>query len=154
MRSGEFRPRFSGQFLERAVTQIPEKHPRALVRVLRKFLLDSRIRAAGHHENVRISVVIQIDDPRSPADVVCLRAEVRRVRHIIKITFAIIAVENIRVVREVRLKKIEMPVEIIIADADSHPGLFHSVFIQSDATRDAFFAERSVMVVHEKQTWR
>src|SRR5208283_697036 len=47
-----------------------------------------------------------------------------------------------------------MSVEIIIANADSHASLFLSIVTERDATHDAFFSERTVMVVHEKQARR
>src|SRR5215469_12014311 len=45
-----------------------------------------------------------------------------------------------------------MPVEIIIADAYAHARLLHPVFAESNAAEHSFFAESSIMVVHEQKT--
>src|SRR4051812_7518487 len=44
-----------------------------------------------------------------------------------------------------------MSVEIVVSDANTHTGLFHAIIAQRNPTHHAFFAESSIMVVHEKK---
>ena len=52
---------------------------------------------------------------------------------------------------EMRLEQIEVAVEIVIAHADAHSGLFLAVFAERHAAHHTLFAKSSVVVVHEKQ---
>ena len=61
-------------------------------------------------------------------------------------------VENVGVIREVRLEKVQMSVEVIVANRNPHPRLFFSVVAEGYASQHSLFAERSIMVVHEEQT--
>ena len=54
-----------------------------------------------------------------------------------KYPFAIVAIEHVRVVGEVRLEDVEVAVEIVVADADAHAGLFDAVFAERDAALEA-----------------
>ena len=49
------------------------------------------------------------------------------------------------------LEKIQMAVEVEVADAHSHAGLFDAVFAQGRAAFQAFLAERSVAIVHQQK---
>src|ERR1700724_2300273 len=53
-----------------------------------------------------------------------------------------------------RLEEIEVAVEIIVPHSDAHSRLFLTVFAEGHSANDTLFAKSSVMVVHEKQTWR
>src|ERR1700757_594418 len=44
-----------------------------------------------------------------------------------------------------------MSVEVVISDADTHAGLFHSVIAQGNAAHHPFLAECPVVIVHEHQ---
>src|SRR6266849_10847885 len=50
------------------------------------------------------------------------------------------------------LEKIQMAVEVEVADAHSHAGLFDAVVAQGRAAFQAFFAEGSVAIVHQQKT--
>ena len=50
-----------------------------------------------------------------------------------------------------RLEQIDVPVEIVIADADAHASLFLAVFAEGHAAHDAFFTEGAIVIVHEQQ---
>ena len=60
-----------------AVAQIAEHQARRLERILRAASLDLRIDAAGHDKEVRIAVIIEIDDAGAPTDEPRLHAESR-----------------------------------------------------------------------------
>jgi hypothetical protein len=47
-----------------------------------------------------------------------------------------------------------MPVEIIIANADSHASLFLAIITERDAAQHALFAKRAIMVIHKQQAGR
>ena len=51
------------------------------------------------------------------------------------------------------LKKIEVPIQIVISHSDTHARLRHAVIIQRDAPEDPLFAKGAIMVVHEKEAW-
>jgi hypothetical protein len=47
-----------------------------------------------------------------------------------------------------------MPVEIIIANADSHASLFLAIVTERDAAQHTLFPKRTIMVIHKKQAGR
>ena len=71
-----------------------------------------------------MAVVIEIDDARAPADEARLNSDARRARHILKIRLPIVAIQSVGIFGKVRLEKIDVPIQIVIADADAHPRLF------------------------------
>ena len=71
-----------------------------------------------------------------------------------KFAFAVVAIEAVGVFGEMRLEKIDVAVEIVVADADAHAGLLLSVIAERDAAHHAFFAKRAVVIVHEEEARR
>src|SRR4029077_20387458 len=49
------------------------------------------------------------------------------------------------------LEQVEMPVKVIVSDAQTHAGLFGAVVAQGQSPHDALFAEGAVVIIHEKQ---
>ena len=49
---------------------------------------------------------------------------------------------------------VEVTVEIVVADADAHPGHLLAIGADGDAAHQPFFAERAVVVVQQQQTLR
>ena len=72
-------------------------------------------------------------------------------RHIVEVAFAVVPIEHVRVVREVRLDDVEIAVEIEVADAEAHAGLLHAVFVEGDAPLEAFLRERAIVIVAEQK---
>ncbi len=108
--------RFLDQLLEAAVAQIAKHQPRRSERIGGQRSLHFRVHAAGHEEQVGKPVVVQIDDARAPADEPRLHADARADREIVEVALAVVAVQDVGVVGEMRLEDIEVAVEIVIAD--------------------------------------
>ena len=120
--------------------------------VLRQFSLNLRVNVTCDHEQVRTTIVIEIDYSGAPADIACLHSNARSAGNIVESSLTIVVVENVGVIREVRLEKVQMSVEVIVANRNPHPRLFFSVVAEGYASQHSLFAERSIMVVHEEQT--
>ena len=75
-------------------------------------------------------------------------------RHFIEIALPVVAIKAAGVFGEMRLEQIKMAVEVVVADAHAHAGLLHAIVAERDTAHHAFFAKRSVMVVHEQQAGR
>ena len=118
---------------------------------VQQFSFELRIDGSRHHEQVRPTVIVEIHDARSPAGVLRFHANVRGQRYVRKISLAIVAIQTVGIVGKMRLEKIERAIEVIVADTNSHAGLFHPVLAEGDAAQQAFLAKRAVMIVHEKQ---
>src|SRR5215471_644789 len=99
-----------------------------------------------------MAVIIEIRDACTPTGIAGFNADLHRSGYVIELTLAIVSVKAIGIPDKVGLEEIQMAVEVVVADANAHPRLFHSVFAQSDSTHDSFFAEGAVMVIHKKQT--
>ena len=93
----------------------------------RQFLFDAGIGAAGHQENIRPAIVIQIDDAGAPADIAGFDAEAGAQRGVSKLPLPSLTIEVVRVFGEVGFEEIEVAIEIEVADADAHAGLHLAV---------------------------
>ena len=71
-----------------------------------------------------------------------------------KIALAVVAIQHVGVVGEMRLEDVEVAVEIVVADGDAHAGLLHPVLAQRDAALERFFAERAVVLVAKEPARR
>jgi hypothetical protein len=98
-----------------------------------------------------MTVVVEIDDSRTPADIASLHTEMSRSCNIVEIALAVVVVENAQVICEVSLEEVKMPIAVVIANANPHPCLFFSIGAESDSPDDTLFPKRTVVVVHEKQ---
>ena len=78
--------------------------------------LQFRIDAAGHPENIRVAVVVEVRDADAPADVARLDAEPGREGDVAEIALAVVDVQRRRVVGEVGLEDIEIAVQLEVAD--------------------------------------
>ena len=108
--------------------KISEHRPWRFVRILRDLLLNLWVHVTGDHEQIRVSVIIEVNDTRAPAHVAGFHGNSRGGCGIFEISFAVIVEENVSVVGEMGLKDVEMPIQIVIPNSESHAGLFHSVF--------------------------
>src|SRR4029077_4272006 len=94
------------QLLEGTIAQGPKDGARRLVCVLRQLALDFRVDVAGHHEDIGVTVVVEIDDAGSPADVARFHGNASRAGHIVKISFPVVVVEAVGIFGEVGLEEI------------------------------------------------
>ena len=68
-----------------------------------------------------------------------------------KLPFAVVAVEDVGVVGEMRLEDVQVAVEIVIADAYAHAGLFQSVFAERRAALECLLAECAIVLLRNSQ---
>src|SRR5439155_14848094 len=115
--------------------------------------LHCRIHAAGHNEHVRQTVVVQIDDARSPADESRLYADASANGEIIEVAFAIVAVQDVGVGGEMGFENIQVAVEIVVTNGDTHARLLHAVLAERDATFERLLAKRAVVLVAKEPAW-
>src|ERR1700733_3526669 len=108
------------QFFKSAVAEVTEQNAWRFVGIQRQRLFNLGIHAAGHKEYIRIPVVIQIDHPRAPACEACLNTGPRSARDLVEIRLPVIPIETTRVADKVRLEKVQMPVEVIVSNPDTH----------------------------------
>ena len=117
VRRGDAGARFLDQLLEPAVAEVAEHQPRRLERIGRQRPLDFRDRRCRSPGTGREAVVVEIDDAGAPADVARLDADARADRDVVEVALAVVAIEHVGVVGEVRLEDVEVAVEIVVADA-------------------------------------
>ena len=139
------------QFLEAPVPEIAEDHVGSLVRIVRQLGLDFRVNAPGNVRQVRHAVVVEIGDRRAPADEPSFDAQSGLDRLVVEHSRAVIAIENVGVVGEVRLEQVQIAVEIVIANSDSHARLLESVLAQGDAPFQALLLKRPVTEIAKQQ---
>src|ERR1700722_4241037 len=101
-----------------------------------------------------MAVVIKVHDTGTPTNIVSFNSEMRGVRNVVKIALAVVVIENVGIVGEIRFEKVEMAVKIVVAHADAHASLLHSVLVDGDAARHAFFTKGAIMIVLEEETRR
>ena len=139
------------QFLEFPHSEVAEKEARSLPRDLRKLFLQAGIGAAGNSEQVGKAIVVEVDHSGAPADIARLHDKAGHRRHVVKIGLAVILVEAIRITRIMRFEYVERAIKVVVSDPESHPGLRHSVFIQSHAALETFLTKRAIPIVEEEQ---
>ena len=90
----------------------------------------------------------------APADEARLDADARADGEVVEIALAVVAIQDVRVVGEMRLEDVEIAVEIVVADGDAHAGLLQAVLAQRDAALERLLAERAVVLVAEEPARR
>src|ERR1035438_926948 len=154
MRFRDAGPRLVPEFFKHPVSQVPEKDARCFVGIVSQLAFNLRINAASNDENIWISIVVEIGNSGAPTYEPGLNPDFCGPGPVIEIAFTVVAVNAASVAHEVRLEYIQVSVEIVVSDADAHSPLVPALVAQCDTTNYAFFSERSVMVIHEKQTGR
>jgi len=142
------------QLLELPATQISKDHPRRLVGIRGNLRLQFRINAPSGEEQIRQPVVIQVQHGGSPAGVPRLHSQPRRHGHVVEIPLPVVAVEHAGVVAEVRLEDVQIAVQVVVADRQAHPRLFHPVSVQRHSAFQPDIRKRSVVIVAQQETRR
>ena len=134
-----------------AVAPVAEEHARAFVRKLRIDALDFRVDIPGDPEDVRIAIVVEVKDARAPTDILAFTGEAGGLCLVLKLTFAEVPVEAGGLELEMRLDDVEVAIQVVVADADSHSGHLLPIRADGHAAHQAFFAEGAVVVVEQQQ---
>src|ERR1022692_3672183 len=140
-----------GNLFKAAIAQVPEENPRGPVRILREFLFDLRIHTAGYKEDVRQAIVIEINDACSPTGETNFDPKFRLQSLIVKIAAAIVLVQYFCIFGKMGLENVQMAVQVVVADADSHARLFLPLIAQGNATLYALLFESSVVLIDEQE---
>src|ERR1017187_5092994 len=140
-----------GNLFKAAIAQVPEENSRGPVRILWKFLFDLRIHTSGYKEDVRQAIVIEVDDASAPTGEENFDAEFCLQSLIVEIAGAIVLVQHLCIFGKVGLENIQMAVQIVVADTDSHPRLFLSFIAQGYATLYALLFESAVVLIDEQE---
>src|SRR6267378_4193654 len=96
------------------------------------------------HEEVGKSIVVEVHDSCSPANVAIFGSHMCGHRGVLKLSLAVVVKEPPGVIREVGLEQVQMPVKIVVAYADAHPRLLHSVIAERHAADYPLFLKRTV----------
>src|SRR5947209_6479316 len=68
-------------------------------------------------------------------------------RDIVEVAFAVVAVENVRIIGKVSLENIEIPVEIEIPHGCAHAGLLESIFAERDAALEPLLVKSAIVLI-------
>ena len=109
---------FEAAIAQVAIEQLALRIPRLGLK-----LLDFRIHVAVADENIRPAVVIHVEKPATPAQILSVRAQARGKGRIFKTAVAEVVVERGRVAGEVRFYDVQVPVHIVVGRRYSHAGL-------------------------------
>src|SRR5260370_23927569 len=123
-------------------------------RVGGELTLHLGVGATGRDEQVGKTIVVQVDYSRAPAHISGFNSQTRADGDIVEVSFSIVAVKDIGVIGEVGLEHVQVPVEIVVANSNPHAGLLQTVFAQSNATLQALFAKRTIMLIAKEPTGR
>jgi len=149
--SGDARTGDFDQLFERLIAEITENGAWGFVGILRKLTFNFRVNVPRNHEEIGITVVVEVEHAGAPANVAGLHGDASLTGDIIEIGLSVVVVENARVVGEMGFEEVQVAVEVIITDADAHASLLVAIVAEGHATENAFFAERAVVIVHEQQ---
>src|SRR6267143_1830905 len=145
---------FLDQFLETAIAQISKNDAGILIRILQERFFHFRVDTPRGHEEVGESIVVEVHDSCSPANVAIFGSHMCGHRGVLKLSLAVVVKEPPGVIREVGLEQVQMPVKIVVAYADAHPRLLHSVIAERHAADYPLFLKRTVPLVHQQKTRR
>src|SRR2546428_6150834 len=124
MRRGNSRTCRFDKLLKLAVSQIAEYDARRLQRIGGQLRRNLRVNAAGRYKQIGMAVIIEIDDAGAPTHETRLHAQAACDRHVLEKILPLIAVEDAGVIGEMRLENIEIAIQVEVARAHSHAGLF------------------------------
>src|SRR5438876_6181347 len=74
------------KLLERPIAQIAEHHSRCLAGIPRQLAFHVRVDVAGHHEEIRVAIVVEVHHPGAPPDIPGLDSNSRRPGEFVRIS--------------------------------------------------------------------
>ena len=103
------------------------------------------------NEDIKRAIVICIEEPGAEADVeITLFSEVCLINHIGEGAVAVVAVERVRLVREISDEDIERAIAVVIACGNAHAGLRDTVETIGAPGEERHLGEGAIAVVIEK----
>ncbi len=144
---------FVAKLYKSSVALIAENQARIARRILCVHALQFGSHRSGHNEDVRITIVVQIRESRTPANKAPFCTQARPQSHVVEFAFAIVVVETRSLMHKVGLQHIKMPIEIIISNPDAHASHQVAVAAHGHSAHQTLFAESAVMIIQQQQTW-
>jgi hypothetical protein len=92
------------EFFKGLIAKITKNDAWSLVSILAKLSFDFRVNVTGNHEEIRMTIVVEVHHPGTPTDKTGLYSNMGAAGNIIEIAFAIIVVKNAGVVGKVGLE--------------------------------------------------
>ena len=102
-------------------------------------------------EDVLESVMVYIQECGAPAQVLGIDCEAGRDRLVDEHLHALVQIQGVRVVGEIRLEDIQVSVKVEVSRRGSHAGLLLPIHVVGGAGDDAHLFKRAVSVVVEEQ---
>ena len=154
MRSAHATASLLYQFLESSVPQIAKHKAGSPERIGWESSLHLGIYASGRDEQIREAVVVEIDDAGAPPYIASFDAQAGADGDVVEVPFPVVAVEDIGIVGEVRFEDVEVSVEVVVADAHTHAGLFQPVFAERHPSFQTLLAKGAVVLVAKQPARR
>ena len=98
-------------------------------------------------QNVLPAVIVKIDKPAAPGNVLVVDSNPRRKRNIAKTSVSIVVIEVASIVRKVRLKNIKPSVAVVVGNRDTHPSLLVAILAVGAARCHSYIRKRAIVVV-------
>jgi hypothetical protein len=92
------------EFFKGLIAEITKNGAWSLVRILAKLSFDFRVNVTGNHEEIRMTIVIEVHHSGAPTDETGLYSNMGAPGNIVEIAFAVIVVKNAGVVGKVGLE--------------------------------------------------
>src|SRR5271156_6269931 len=140
-----------GHIVKFAIVVVAIQNLPLQVRSIRGGLVNLGVNVAIGHENIRPSIVIEVEEPDSPPNKFRISSDPRSKGIVVKGAVAAIAIEGAGVGVEVRLNDIEESVAIVVSGSDSHATLFAAVFAEANTRQAAHLGEGAVAVVMKEE---
>ena len=145
------RPGLRSDPLQPPLTEVAEHHIGGLEGVLRQLRFNLRVDVPGCVEDVRPAVVVKVHDARAPADVADFDRQAGLHGAVLEAPGAIVDIEDVGVVGEVRLEDVQIAAQAEIRHANTHPGLLLAVFVKGHTIEQPDLFERAVVLVAKQQ---
>src|SRR6266849_10913793 len=146
-RRGDARPGVVGNIIEAPVAQILVKQLALRVAGFGLELLDFRIDVAVANENVGPAVVVHVEKPAAPAEILGVLPEAALVSGVLEIGAAEIVVKRGCVAGKICFDEIEIAVEIVIGGGDAHARLRLAIGAESAPRFHGDVGESAVLLI-------
>src|SRR5581483_4870774 len=110
-------------------------------------LIDLRINVAVYKKQVGPAVVVEVEEHRSPAEILGVQSDAGGESGIGEGSIAIVVIERGAVVGEVGFEDIEAAIAIVVGHGRAHACLLASVFVEGGACDYRNVGESSIVVV-------
>src|SRR5450432_3039019 len=132
---------------ESPISEILVDQARILVGLTDSVPLNLRVDMPVDLHDVLPAIVIDVNEPTAPRNILIVNADTRRERNITKGSVAVVVIEVAGVVREVRLEDVEPPVAVVVRYSHTHTRLFVAVLAIGATRNYCNIGEGAVVIV-------